>query len=116
MGLSRWQQAWSRAARRLEEDEATGRLGDFIRSSRIIPLSALAIGIGAVSAFVALILLRLIGLVTNLFFYQRWDTALVSPAERAAIEMSASRPTTSPAPTAGPIIAETIGLEQLTTL
>ncbi len=80
MGPSRWQQAWSRAARRLEEDEAAGRLGDFIRAPRIIPLSALAIGIGAVSAFVALILLRLIGLVTNLLFYQRWDTALVSPA------------------------------------
>ncbi len=37
-------------------------------------------------------------------------------AERAAIEMSASRPTTSPAPTAGPCMAETTGLEQLMTL
>jgi H+/Cl- antiporter ClcA len=40
----------------------------------------MAIVIGLVSAFVALILLRLIGLVTNLFYFQRWDTALVSPA------------------------------------
>ncbi len=32
------------------------------------------------SAFVALALLKLIGLFTNLFFYQRWSTALVSPA------------------------------------
>ena len=32
------------------------------------------------SAFVALALLKLIGLFTNLFFFQRWDTALVSPA------------------------------------
>ena len=34
-------------------------------------------------------------------------------AERAAIDTSASRPTTSPAPTAGPAIADTTGLEQL---
>jgi hypothetical protein len=34
-------------------------------------------------------------------------------AERAAIETSASRPATSPAPTAGPCIAETTGFEQL---
>src|SRR6266576_1877768 len=32
------------------------------------------------SAWVALALLRLIGLVTNLAFFQRWDVALVSPA------------------------------------
>jgi len=31
------------------------------------------------SAFVALALLRLIGLFTNLFFFQRWGTTLVSP-------------------------------------
>ena len=37
-------------------------------------------------------------------------------AERATTEMSASMPTTSPAPTAGPWMAETIGLEQLITL
>ncbi len=64
----------------IENDEAAGRLGDFIRTPRIIPISLLAIGVGILSAFVALVLLRLIGLVTNLFFYQRWDTALVSPA------------------------------------
>src|SRR5690606_3524607 len=34
----------------------------------------------AISAVVALILLRLIGLFTNLFFYGRWGTDLVSPA------------------------------------
>jgi hypothetical protein len=31
----------------------------------------------------------------------------------AAIEMSASNPATSPAPTAGPCIADTTGFEQL---
>lgn len=46
----------------------------------MILISLMAIVIGVISAFVALLLLRLIGLFTNLFFYQRWDTALVSPA------------------------------------
>jgi chloride channel protein, CIC family len=36
--------------------------------------------IGAICAFVALALLRLIGLFTNLFYFGRWNTALVSPA------------------------------------
>ncbi len=35
---------------------------------------------GVISSFVALVLLRLIGLCTNLFFFQRFDTTLVSPA------------------------------------
>ncbi|MFL5595626.1 MAG: chloride channel protein [Gemmatimonadaceae bacterium] len=36
--------------------------------------------IGVVGAYVALALLKLIGIFTNLFFFQRWSTALVSPA------------------------------------
>ena len=55
-------------------------LGDFTTTSHVIFLSAVAIVIGVVGAFVALALLRLIGLFTNLFFFQRWSTALVSPA------------------------------------
>ncbi|PWB78758.1 MAG: chloride channel protein [Candidatus Methylomirabilota bacterium] len=55
-------------------------LGDFTTTTRVVPISALAIGIGAVSAFVALALLRLINLFTNLFFYGRWDTTSMSPA------------------------------------
>jgi chloride channel protein, CIC family len=55
-------------------------LGDFVTTPRLIPISALAIGIGVISAFVALVLLRLIGLFTNVFFFQRWGTDLVSPA------------------------------------
>jgi H+/Cl- antiporter ClcA/predicted transcriptional regulator len=43
-------------------------------------LSALAIVLGIISAFLALALLRLIGLFTNLFFFQRLDTSLISPA------------------------------------
>ena len=37
-------------------------------------------GIGALCAFVALVLLRLIGLFTNLFYFGRWNTSMVSPA------------------------------------
>ena len=56
-------------------------LGDFTTDSRVIFLSIIAIGIGVLSAFVALALLRLIGLFTNLFFFHRWATALVSPVD-----------------------------------
>jgi CIC family chloride channel protein len=66
--------------RRPRANDAADRLGDFIASPRMIFIAAIAIGVGALSAFVALILLRLIGLFTNLFFFQRWGTALVSPA------------------------------------
>ena len=37
-------------------------------------------GIGALCAFVALVLLRLIGLFTNLFYFGKWSTTMVSPA------------------------------------
>jgi H+/Cl- antiporter ClcA len=55
-------------------------LGDFSTTVRVLPISALAVVIGALCAFVALALLRLIGLFTNLFYFGRWGTALVSPA------------------------------------
>jgi len=55
-------------------------LGDFTTTWRVLPISGLAIVIGVVSAYVALGLLRLIGLFTNLFFYGRVRSALVSPA------------------------------------
>src|SRR5579884_3112115 len=55
-------------------------LGDFTATPRTVLISLLAIGIGLLGAVVALVLLRLIGLFTNLFFFHRWDTSLVSPA------------------------------------
>jgi chloride channel protein, CIC family len=61
-------------------EDALSTLGDFTTTWRVLLLSCLASGIGVFSAFVALALLRLIGLFTNLFFFQRWDTTLVSPA------------------------------------
>jgi chloride channel protein, CIC family len=55
-------------------------IGDFTATWRLVPISAIAMAIGVLGAVVALALLRLIGLVTNLCFFQRWDVALVSPA------------------------------------
>jgi chloride channel protein, CIC family len=54
-------------------------LGDFTTTPRVLVISGLAVVIGAVCAFVALGLLRLIGLFTNLFYYGRWSSSLVSP-------------------------------------
>jgi chloride channel protein, CIC family len=54
-------------------------LGDFTTTTRLLPISAMSLGIGIVAAFVALALLRLIGLFTNLFYFGKWSTALVSP-------------------------------------
>src|SRR5438132_5268372 len=67
-----------------EGTRETGRheeLGDFSTTSRTISISALAMGIGALCAFVALALLRLIGLFTNLFFFHRLSTTMASPAD-----------------------------------
>jgi len=74
-----WQR-FVRSFRNLGNHEELGRLGDFTANPRMVLISLLALGIGVISAFIALILLRLIGLFTNLFFFQRWSTALVSPA------------------------------------
>jgi CIC family chloride channel protein len=63
---------------KLEGD--TSPLGDFTTRPRVITISLMAIFIGVVGAYVALALLKLIGLFTNVFFFQRWSTALVSPA------------------------------------
>src|SRR5262249_9176701 len=60
--------------------DAAEQLGDFTTTPRAVAISGFAIAIGAVSAFVALGLLKLIGLFTNLFFFQRIGAALVSPA------------------------------------
>jgi len=55
-------------------------IGDFTTDWRMAPIALLAIAIGCLSTVVAWALLRLIGLFTNLFYYGRIDTALVSPA------------------------------------
>ena len=57
-----------------------GELADFTASIRVVPITALAVLIGLSSTGLAWLLLKLIGLCTNLFYYQRWDTSMVSPA------------------------------------
>ena len=55
-------------------------LGDFTATARVIPISLLAIAIGLLATGVAWLLLRLIGFFTNLFYFGRVSTAIVSPA------------------------------------
>jgi chloride channel protein, CIC family len=54
-------------------------LGDFDVGPRLLAITAFALPIGVLSAGVAWCLLRLIGLITNLVFYQRFGTELVAP-------------------------------------
>ncbi|HEX6987140.1 MAG TPA: chloride channel protein, partial [Planctomycetaceae bacterium] len=56
-------------------------LGDFTSSKRLLILALAAAAIGAIAALIAVVLLKLIGLFTNLAFYQRWSTELVSVAD-----------------------------------
>ncbi|HXT30470.1 MAG TPA: chloride channel protein [Vicinamibacterales bacterium] len=56
-------------------------LGDFTTTPRVITISLMATAIGFICGFVAWLLLKLIGFFTNLFFFQRFSTALVSPAD-----------------------------------
>jgi chloride channel protein, CIC family len=71
---------WHKVSRSLSGYSPLGKLGDFTLTSRTCVIALMAIFIGVCSAFVAFILLRLIGLITNLAFYQRWDFSLSSPA------------------------------------
>jgi chloride channel protein, CIC family len=64
----------------INKQHRNDQLGDFTTTWRVVPISLLAIVIGVICAFVALALLRLIGLFTNLFYFGRWSTAMVSPA------------------------------------
>src|SRR5262245_58842670 len=57
----------------------TNKLGDFTTTSRLLRISALALVVGAISAFVALGLLKLIALFTNAFFFQRISAESVQP-------------------------------------
>src|SRR5579885_610587 len=56
------------------------RLADFTTDLRVVPMSLLCIVIGVVGAYLALILLKLIYLFTNLFFFQHWSWTYKAPA------------------------------------
>jgi chloride channel protein, CIC family len=58
-----------------------GTLGDFTATSRLLLLSGLAVVVGIGTAFIALALLRLIALFTNVFFAFRLSTVDINPAD-----------------------------------
>ena len=78
--MDKAQQTVSRQPDVREVAERHEELGDFSTTLRVLPISALAVVIGAICAFVALALLRLIGLFTNLFYFGHWSAKLISPA------------------------------------
>jgi len=59
---------------------APSALRDFTVDSRVWLLSGVAIGIGVCATGLAVLLLRLIAISTNLFYYHRFSAASVSPA------------------------------------
>jgi CIC family chloride channel protein len=59
------------------------RLSDFTRDKRILLLSAMSLAVGAMSAGVAALLVKLIALATDLAFYGRFSFADLSPARHA---------------------------------
>lgn len=56
------------------------RLGDFTTDTRLLLITPMAAIVGVISAFVAVALVWLIGSLTNLFYYHRFSSELVSPA------------------------------------
>src|SRR5207302_11021731 len=56
------------------------RLGDYSADRRTLLLTSMAAAVGVMSAFVALALVRLIGLFTNLAYFHRFATSLTAPA------------------------------------
>ena len=61
--------------------DAVDALGDFTANRRLLVVTLLAAGIGIVGAVLAKGLLALIALATNLFFFARFSTAPVTPAD-----------------------------------
>ncbi|MFN8592243.1 MAG: chloride channel protein [Thermomicrobiales bacterium] len=61
-------------------EPALHHLGDFTATTRLVGIGAIAVVLGGISTLLALALLKLIALFTNIFFYGRISTELVSPA------------------------------------
>jgi chloride channel protein, CIC family len=59
--------------------EAQETLGDYSADSRMLLLAGLAAIVGAAGAGFAWVLLKLIFIVTNLFYFQRWSATFVDP-------------------------------------
>jgi chloride channel protein, CIC family len=60
---------------------STNTLRDFTTTWRVLPISGLALVIGVVSAYVAVVLLKLINFFTNVFFFHRLSSAQASPGD-----------------------------------
>ena len=56
-------------------------LRDFTTTWRVLPITGLALVIGVLSAYVAVVLLKLISFFTNVFFFHRLSTVPVSPGD-----------------------------------
>ncbi len=61
--------------------DAAETLGDFTATPRLLWVALLAIIIGVISAYLAKVLLGLIALATNLFYFQRWSAAPSLPGD-----------------------------------
>ena len=81
MRQTEWRSWISQFLHRLGYPEDGSVLGDFTTTWRIVPISLLALVVGGVGACVAWVLLRLIGFFTNLFFFLRLSTKLVTPSD-----------------------------------
>jgi H+/Cl- antiporter ClcA/predicted transcriptional regulator len=64
----------------VEKTQIRDRLSDFTTDRRVIVLSGMAAVIGTLSALVAVALVWLIGVITNLSFYQNFSATFTSPA------------------------------------
>jgi CIC family chloride channel protein len=73
-------------------------LGDFTTTPSVLGLVPLAVAIGALAAAISLVLLDMIGLFTNLFYFQRISVHLLSP------QASTLGPTALAIPVAGGLI------------
>ncbi|HEX3718841.1 MAG TPA: chloride channel protein [Verrucomicrobiae bacterium] len=63
------------------DSHSTDSLSDFTTDTRVLLLSAMALVIGAISAGVAWVLVRLIDLITNISFFGRFSTSHVTPEQ-----------------------------------
>jgi len=64
----------------MSSPEFAQREGDFTTDTRLLVLVPLASIVGMIGAFVAVALVWLIGTITNLAYYHRFSSAMVSPA------------------------------------
>ena len=67
------------AARPPHSKAPDDRLGDFTADTRLLFITPMAAVVGVMSAFVAVALVWLIGVLTNLFYYHRFSSEVVSP-------------------------------------